>query len=63
MRQALPAHERLIRARPHGAARKLRGIAVRWTSSAKFGVVTALSTDGHIWVTLSHGIFNEIEIY
>ena len=36
------------------------GIAARWTSSAKVGVGTALSTDSHVWFTLSHGIFNEI---
>ena len=36
------------------------GIAARWTSSAKVGIGTALSTDSHVWFTLSHGIFNEI---
>lgn len=36
------------------------GTAARWTSSAKVGVGTALSTDSHVWFTLSHGIFNEI---
>jgi glucoamylase len=36
------------------------GIAARWTSSAKFGVGTALSNKSRVWFTLSHGIFNEI---
>jgi len=36
------------------------GIAARWTSSAKNGVGTALSSTSRIWFTLSHGIFNEI---
>ena len=36
------------------------GIAARWTSSAKVGVGTALSSESHVWFTLSHGIFNEI---
>jgi len=36
------------------------GIAARWTPSARAGVCTALSPDGHVWFTRSHGIFNEI---
>lgn len=36
------------------------GIPARWTSSAKSGVGTALSSASHVWFTLSHGIFNEI---
>jgi glucoamylase len=32
----------------------------RWTSSAKTGVGTALSSKSNVWFTLSHGIFNEI---
>ena len=32
----------------------------RWTSSAKTGVGTALSNTSHVWLTLSHGILNEI---
>jgi glucoamylase len=32
----------------------------RWTSSSKTGIGTALSRDGHVWFTLSHGILNEI---
>ncbi len=36
------------------------GILPRWTSSAKHGVGTALSTTSHVWFTLSHGILNEI---
>jgi glucoamylase len=36
------------------------GIPARWTSSAKSGLGTALSTDSHVWFSLSHGIFNEI---
>lgn len=36
------------------------GIPPRWTSSAKSGVGTALSSSSHVWFTLSHGIFNEI---
>ena len=36
------------------------GIPARWTSSAKTGVGTALSSQSHVWFTLSHGIFNEI---
>lgn len=37
-----------------------RGIAARWTSSAKSGVGTALSSASHVWFTISHGILNEI---
>jgi len=36
------------------------GIPARWTSSAKSGVGTALSSASCVWFTLSHGIFNEI---
>jgi glucoamylase len=36
------------------------GSPARWTSSAKTGVGTALSSKSHVWFTLSHGIFNEI---
>ena len=32
----------------------------RWTSSAKTGVGTALSTDSSIWFTLCHGIVTEV---
>jgi glucoamylase len=36
------------------------GIPARWTSSAKSGVGTALSSASRVWFTLSHGILNEI---
>ena len=36
------------------------GNPARWTSSAKTGIGTALSTKSRVWFTLSHGIFNEI---
>ena len=36
------------------------GIPPRWTSSAKSGVGTALSSTGRVWFTLSHGILDEI---
>ncbi len=36
------------------------GILPRWTSSAKTGVGTALSTRSRVWFTISHGILNEI---
>jgi glucoamylase len=36
------------------------GIPARWTSSAKSGVGTSLSSKSSVWFTLSHGIFNEI---
>ena len=36
------------------------GITPRWTSSAKSGVGTALSPLSRVWLTLSHGILNEI---
>lgn len=36
------------------------GIAPRWTSSAKSGIGTALSTDSPVWFSLSHGVLNEI---
>jgi glucoamylase len=32
----------------------------RWTSSAKVGVGTALTSSSRVWFTLSHGIFNEV---
>ncbi|MGN6550931.1 MAG: glycoside hydrolase family 15 protein, partial [Pararhizobium sp.] len=37
-----------------------RGIAPRWTSSAKSGVGTALSPACRVWFTISHGILNEV---
>jgi glucoamylase len=36
------------------------GSEPRWTSSAKSGVGTALSSKSRVWFTLSHGVFNEI---
>jgi glucoamylase len=36
------------------------GIPPRWTSSAKSGVGTSLSTASRVWFTLSHGILNEV---
>jgi len=36
------------------------GIEPRWTSSAKSGVGTALSSASRLWFTLSHGIVNEV---
>ena len=36
------------------------GIPSRWTSSAKSGVGTALSSACRIWFTISHGILNEV---
>ncbi len=36
------------------------GIPPRWTSSAKSGIGTAISSSSRVWFTLSHGIFNEI---
>lgn len=36
------------------------GIEPRWTSSAKIGVGTAMSSDSMVWFTLSHGIINEV---
>src|SRR3954469_7480558 len=36
------------------------GISPRWTSSAKTGLGTALSTVSRVWFTISHGILNEI---
>ncbi len=36
------------------------GIEPRWTSSAKTGVGTALSTTSPVWFTISHGILNEV---
>jgi glucoamylase len=36
------------------------GIPARWTSSAKDGIATALSPLSRVWVTLSHGILNEV---
>jgi glucoamylase len=36
------------------------GIPPRWTSSAKQGVGTSLSSASRVWFTLSHGILNEI---
>jgi glucoamylase len=45
---------------PHNAAPGRPGIPSRWTSSAKSGVGTALSTESRVWFTVSHGILNEI---
>lgn len=36
------------------------GIAPRWTSSAKGGVGTALTSASRVWFTVSHGILNEV---
>lgn len=36
------------------------GIPPRWTSSAKIGVGTAMSSDSNVWFTISHGIINEV---
>lgn len=36
------------------------GIAPRWTSSAKIGVGTAMSSDSNVWFSISHGIINEV---
>lgn len=36
------------------------GIPARWTSSAKSGVGTAISSASRVWFTVSHGILNEI---
>lgn len=36
------------------------GTPARWTSSAKSGVGTALSSASPVWFTLSHGVLNEI---
>jgi glucoamylase len=36
------------------------GIEARWTSSAKDGMGTALSSQSRIWYALSHGIVNEV---
>ena len=36
------------------------GIPPRWTSSAKSGVGTSLSSKSRVWFTLSHGILNEV---
>src|SRR5919199_2643461 len=36
------------------------GIPPRWTSSAKTGVGTAISSRSRVWFTLSHGILNEV---
>jgi len=44
----------------NGPAPGAPGTSARWTSSAKIGVGTALSSASHVWFTLSHGIFNEI---
>jgi len=35
-------------------------MAPKWTSSAKVGVGTALTSASRVWFTLSHGIFNEV---
>jgi glucoamylase len=36
------------------------GIRARWTSSAKSGVGTSLSTASRVWFSISHGILNEV---
>jgi len=36
------------------------GIPARWTSSAKSGIGTSLSSASRVWFTISHGILNEI---
>jgi glucoamylase len=36
------------------------GLPPRWTSSAKAGVGTALTSASRLWFTISHGIVNEI---
>lgn len=36
------------------------GIDPRWTSSAKDGVGTAISSHSRVWFTISHGILNEV---
>ncbi|MDQ6803024.1 MAG: glucan 1,4-alpha-glucosidase [Acidobacteriota bacterium] len=36
------------------------GTEARWTSSAKEGVGTALSSLSRVWFTISHGVLNEI---
>lgn len=46
--------------RPDRYASGWPGIPVRWTSSAKSGVGASLSRKSRVWLTLSHGIFNEI---
>jgi glucoamylase len=45
---------------PQLAAPNGPGSQARWTSSAKTGVGTALSSKSKVWFTLSHGIFNEV---
>lgn len=32
----------------------------RWTSNTKVGIGTAMSSDCHVWFTISHGIVNEV---
>lgn len=44
----------------HNSAPGGPGLPARWTSSAKTGVGTALSTKSRVWFTLSHGILNEV---
>src|ERR671930_563201 len=36
------------------------GVSATWTSSAKNGVGTALSSGSRVWFTLGHGILDEI---
>jgi glucoamylase len=45
---------------PDSSAPGKPGIPPRWTSSAKTGVGTSLSTTSRVWFTLSHGILNEV---
>jgi glucoamylase len=36
------------------------GIPPRWTSSAKYGLGTAVGRESRVWFTVSHGIVNEV---
>ena len=36
------------------------GIRPRWTSSAKYGLGTAVGRESRVWFTVSHGIVNEV---
>ena len=44
----------------HGMVFGAPGIAPRWTSSAKDGVVTSACPQSRVWATVSHGILNEV---
>jgi len=50
----------VVRNTPDRSALNGPGISARWTSSAKTGLGTALSSQSRVWFTLSHGILNEI---